>query len=203
MPTDLTPQPGVAVSATKPRSYAKGVARRQEILDRAIEVFADKGAGGTSLRAIAETIGVSHAALLHYFGSREELLVEVLREGERRRRDPNAAGEVVGQMVRAAERNVGIPGFVSLYTSMLAGSLEPDKEVSREYFSSRFARVRGDLVALIRTGQKEGTVRRGVEPEAMASLVIAASDGLQTQWLLDPDVNIASSLQLLERILEP
>jgi AcrR family transcriptional regulator len=195
-------------ASNRPRSYAKGVARRQEILDRAIEVFADKGAEGTSLRAIAEKIGVSHAALLHYFGSREELLVEVLREGERRhsmygRNEARVKDQVVGGMVRAAERNVTIPGFVSLYTSLLAGSLEADKQYSREFFSTRFARLRERLAELIRVGQEEGSIGRGVEPEAMAALVIAASDGLQTQWLLEPTVDIAKSLELLERILEP
>lgn len=207
----MSPSPPDAADAppspNPPRSYAKGVARRQEILDRAIEVFADKGADGTSLRAIAEKIGVSHAALLHYFGSREELLVEVLREGERRHStqpsDLRGRDEVVGGMVRAAERNVTIPGFVALYTSLLAGSLEPDKQYSREFFSVRFARIRERLAELIRVGQDEGTIRRGVDPAAMAALVIAASDGLQTQWLLEPTVDIAKSLELLERILEP
>jgi TetR/AcrR family transcriptional regulator, transcriptional repressor of aconitase len=188
---------------SRPRSYAKGVARRREILDRAIEVFADKGAEGTSLRAIAEKIGVSHAALLHYFGSREELLVEVLREGERRRSDPRDRREVVGMMVRAAERNVTIPGFVALYTMLLAGSLEADKAYSREFFATRFARIRTDLEVLIQVGQEQGEIRRGIEPSAMAALVIAASDGLQIQWLLEPKVDIARSLELLERILEP
>jgi TetR/AcrR family transcriptional regulator, transcriptional repressor of aconitase len=194
---------GEAPVPSKPRSYAKGVARRQEILDRAIEVFADKGAEGTSLRAIAEKIGVSHAALLHYFGSREELLVEVLREGEWRHHDSRGDDEVVGGMVVAAERNVTIPGFVALYTMLLAGSLEADKEYSREFFSVRFARIRERLAELIRVGQDDGTIRRGIEPQAMAALVIAASDGLQTQWLLEPTVDIAKSLELLERILEP
>src|SRR5918995_6242108 len=63
--------------------YAKGLARRQQILDRAIEVFARRGSAGTSLRSIAQEIGVSHAALTHYFSSREQLLVEVYREAER------------------------------------------------------------------------------------------------------------------------
>lgn len=200
--TDVQHGEGAAASI-RPRSYAKGVARRQEILDRSIEVFADKGAEGTSLRAIAENIGVSHAALLHYFGSREELLVEVLREGERRRSDPRDAAQVVGMMINAAERNVNIPGFVSLYTSMLAGSLEADKQYSRDFFQARFARIRADLVARIREGQAEGRIRQGVEAESMAALVIAASDGLQTQWLLEPDVDIARSLRLLELILAP
>ena len=43
----------------------RGVERRQEILDHAIEVFQQRGADGTSLRRIAESLGVSHAALLH------------------------------------------------------------------------------------------------------------------------------------------
>lgn len=190
-PTD---EPG-----TSRRPYAKGVARRQEILDRAIEVFAAKGAEGTSLRAIAERIGVSHAALLHYFGSREELLVEVLRHWEALR--GGAPREVVGAMVTAAERNVTVPGFVALYTSLLAGAVEPDKAYSREFFSARFARLRGEIARLIRLGQADGTIRTDVDAEEMAALVIAASDGLQTQWLLDPAVDIARSLLLLERIL--
>lgn len=199
----MADQPAEAPPA-RPGSYAKGVARRQQILDRAIEVFADKGAEGTSLRAIAEKIGVSHAALLHYFGSREELLVEVLREGERRRHiEPASETEVVGIMERAAERNVTIPGFVALYTTLLAGSLEADKQYSREFFSARFARLRDELIVRIHAGQEAGTMRGDVDAAAMAALVIAASDGLQTQWLLEPEVDIARSLHLLERILAP
>jgi AcrR family transcriptional regulator len=193
-----------AASAPRPTGYAKGVARRQEILDSTIEVFATKGAERTSLRAIAEAIGVSHAALLHYFSSREDLLIEVLRENESRRGGaaPDES-EIVGVMVRAAERNVSIPGLVALYTTMLAGSLEADKEVSRAYFAPRFERIRRMLVDRIALGQREGTVRGGVDPEAMAALLIAASDGLQIQWLLEPTVDIAASLALLDRILEP
>src|SRR6478752_6953814 len=65
-------------------TYAKGVARRQEILDRAIEVFAERGSDRTSLRSIAQEVGVTHGALTHYFGSLEELLVAVYRESNRR-----------------------------------------------------------------------------------------------------------------------
>jgi len=35
----------------------------------------------------------------------------------------------------------------------------------------------------------------------VAALVIAASDGLQTQWLLDPDVDQVGALALLDRLL--
>ena len=195
----------VAPTTARRGAYAKGVARRQEILARAIEVFAAKGSERTSLRAIAEAIGVSHAALLHYFSSREELLVEVLRERENSYRAKDAERdqtEIVGVMVEAAHRNAAVPGLVSLYSNMLAASLEDGKDYSREYFSTRFEALRAKLIARIEAGQAAGTVRTDLDPQAVAALVIAASDGLQIQWLLDPGIDIEKSLALLDRLLE-
>ena len=55
------------------RSYPKGVRRRQQILESAIALFAQRGVDSASLRTVGEAIGVSHAALRHYFSSRDEL----------------------------------------------------------------------------------------------------------------------------------
>jgi TetR/AcrR family transcriptional regulator, transcriptional repressor of aconitase len=193
-------------SDSVPRPSRKGIARRQEVLDRAIEVFATKGAERTSLRAIAESIGVSHAALLHYFSSREALLLEVLRENDSRRIETDTTeptDAIVGLMIASAHRNVSVPGLVALYSTMLGSSLESGNALSREYFASRFERIRAELVERIEEGQTAGTIRGGVPAKDMAALVVAASDGLQIQWLLDDDVDIASGLALLGRILEP
>jgi AcrR family transcriptional regulator len=58
--------------------------RRRELLDELIATFARDGIGGRSLRDIAESVGTSHRMLLHYFGSRDELLLTVVEEVERR-----------------------------------------------------------------------------------------------------------------------
>ncbi len=58
--------------------------RRQELLDALIEAFAAGGIGGRSLREVAEAVGTSHRMLLHHFGSREELLLAIVEEVERR-----------------------------------------------------------------------------------------------------------------------
>ena len=192
---------GVTSGGGRPRS-PKGIARRQQILARAMSVFAEKGARGTSLRAIAEDVGVSHGALLHYFPSQEALLLEVLQENEYRP-DSHLVGGVVGLMASAAERNVTIPGLVSLYTIMLAGSSDPANTRSHDYFADRFRRLWKELVDEIRCGQMDGTFRRDVDPASMAALVVAACDGLQTQWMLEPDVDMAQSLMLLNLILDP
>lgn len=58
--------------------------RRAELLDALLETFATGGIGARSLREVAEAIGTSHRMLLHHFGSREELLLAVVGEVERR-----------------------------------------------------------------------------------------------------------------------
>jgi AcrR family transcriptional regulator len=58
--------------------------RRQELLDALIEEFAAGGVGGRSLRDVAAAVGTSHRMLLHHFGSRDELLVAIVEEVERR-----------------------------------------------------------------------------------------------------------------------
>ena len=58
--------------------------RRAELLDALIEAFAAGGIGGRSLREVAAAVGTSHRMLLHHFGSRDELLLAIVEEVERR-----------------------------------------------------------------------------------------------------------------------
>ncbi|MDP3949363.1 TetR/AcrR family transcriptional regulator [Microbacterium sp.] len=186
-------------------AHAKGVARRQEILDRAIEVFRERGADGTSLRRIAEAIGVSHAALLHYFDSREQLLVAVYAHAEAQRATAGALDKSPGveRMVDAAVANVEVPGLVQLYSTLVAAALESSSEVSRAYFSTRFERLRAELTTSFRTQQQDGRIRDDVPAEHLAALVIAASDGLQIQWLLEPSVELEGTLRSIATLLQP
>ncbi len=58
--------------------------RRRELLDTVIDAFASGGIGSRSLRDVAEVVGTSHRMLIHYFGSRDELLLAIVEEIERR-----------------------------------------------------------------------------------------------------------------------
>lgn len=58
--------------------------RRRQLVDALLEAFAGGGIGDRSLREIAEAVGTSHRMLLHHFGSREELLLTIVDEVERR-----------------------------------------------------------------------------------------------------------------------
>ncbi len=194
--------------ATGPGSrgrYPKGVRRRQEILDRTIEVFADVGFEGASLRAVGDAIGVSHAALRRYFATREELFLEVLRE-----KDRQALAAVHGldreglDLARSlADHVTTVPGLMALRHSMVARALETGNERSRDFFIERYAGMREEARRTLAVARRAGLVRDDLSLEAAAALVLAALDGLSTQWLLDPTIDIQQSVVLLERLLAP
>jgi AcrR family transcriptional regulator len=58
--------------------------RRAALLDKLVDEFAAGGVGDRSLRDVATAVGTSHRMLLHHFGSKEDLLVAIVEEVERR-----------------------------------------------------------------------------------------------------------------------
>jgi AcrR family transcriptional regulator len=76
------------------------VERRRRLLDALIDAFADGGIGDRSLREVAEAVGTSHRMLLHHFGSRDELLLAIVTEVERRQMTvlPDAATQPADAM---------------------------------------------------------------------------------------------------------
>ncbi|MER5719117.1 TetR/AcrR family transcriptional regulator [Streptomyces sp. NPDC002132] len=61
--------------------------RRAQLVEAAVDHVAAHGIADLSLRGLGAAIGVSHRMLIHYFGSKEQLLVEIVRTSERRQRD--------------------------------------------------------------------------------------------------------------------
>jgi AcrR family transcriptional regulator len=72
---------------SRPRSSA-----RDELLRQVIDWVAANGIGEISLRTLAEGIGTSHRMLLFHFGSKDELMAEVVRAVEA---DQRAAVEAI------------------------------------------------------------------------------------------------------------
>lgn len=171
------------------RRYAKGVATREGILDVAYQLFLRRGYDRTSVREIARSTGLSQGALLHHFTSKEELFVEVLRSRDRRsqgdHRLDNAGDISVSGLLSVVDHNAHEPGLVRLYVTMSAEGTEADSP-ARGFFEERYQWLRIELAADIRRQQERGEVSSALDSEAIASLLIAAADGLQIQWLLEP-----------------
>lgn len=69
------------------------IERREELLEKIVDVFLEKGISGLSLRPLAAAIGSSARLLIYHFGSKEELLAAALDRA--RTRIANAVGELI------------------------------------------------------------------------------------------------------------
>jgi len=107
---------------------------KQRLVEAVIEHFATHGLADQSLRRIAEAIGSSHRMLLYHFGSKEGLLLEVVRGVEARTQDRLAAlGEAAGgrtdTLVREMWDYVADPelaDFERLFFALYARALQGD-----------------------------------------------------------------------------
>jgi AcrR family transcriptional regulator len=185
--------------------YAKGEAKRAEIVDVALELFNRKGYDRTSFREVARLAGLSQAGLLHHFRTKEELFVEVLRRRDERNNrfyEQTVDHDVtIEGLIGIIKHNAVEPGLVRLYVAMSAESTDAASS-ARQFFVNRYEMLRADIAVDIRRKQAAGEFPNSLDPRTAASLVIAAADGLQLQWLLDPEqVDMGAMLEQLATLL--
>ncbi|MGI5286917.1 TetR/AcrR family transcriptional regulator [Nonomuraea polychroma] len=169
----------------------RGEARRERILAAALLEFAENGYRGASLARIAERVELSQAGLLHHFKSKERLLVAVLDyrdELDASKFDMASAGgiDALRALVGVVEHNARVPGLVQLFSVISGEAVTPDHP-GHEWARRRYRRLRADMAAGLRRGVERGEFRADLDAEAHADRLIAMMDGLQTQWLIDPD----------------
>lgn len=178
-------------------AYAKGVARRDEMVTAAMHAIAGAGFRRMSLREIARLSGVEAAHLVYYFGSRDGLLQAVI---ERWDADTQAARVAEASpdrpldfLVEHVRLNLYVPGLVHLLHSFAAEAIAPD-HVAHEFFQHRYEQVASGLIEAIEAEQSAGAIPASVDAGAEAQRLIAVSDGLQLQALLDDRLDAVALL---------
>jgi len=134
---------------------------------------------------------------MHYFYSREELFQEVLGTGDEHdhahffERDPTIEG-----FLAVIEHNTTVPGLVRLYAEFSAEATLPEHP-SHAFFAARYAWLREVLGGVIVRAQDAGEMGPNLDVPAAADLLLAAADGLQVQWMLDPSLDMSARLRRL------
>jgi len=189
-------------------SYAKGIAKREEILHAALAVVAREGYHGASVKEIAEAVGLSQAGLLHYFDSKDELFVEILRTrdevdlaGHAGAVDAATLGEMREGYLDIVRHNARVPGLVELFTRLAADAADPEHP-SRAFFAERSTGLRERWAGTIADAQAEGAVRDDIDPMLAARLLQAVSDGAQMQLLVEPELDMAALIETLFDLMQ-
>lgn len=161
--------------------------------------FGTKGYHNGSLVDVAEQVGITHAGVLHHFGSKDQLLIEVLEYRDRAdvahlegQHAPTGL-ELFRHLVTTARLNMDRPGIVQTYTVLSAESVT-ESHPAQDWFRGRFHGLRALLVESLEDVCGPDNLPADDELELAAGAIIGVMDGLQIQWLLDPDaVDLARS----------
>ena len=153
-----------------------------------------RGAAASTFDHVAQEAGVSRGLLHYYFGTKERLLVEVVRHDSdvrlRRLEESLASADSVDAIVEALVTQlkdyVGEdPAAHALIYELFSVSRRNDEV--REELAQLYRRVRSQVAEVLRAKEAAGVVRLRGDADSVASILFALGDGLELQLVSDPD----------------
>jgi AcrR family transcriptional regulator len=168
---------------------------------------ARRGAAGSTFDHVAQEAGVSRGLLHYYFGSKERLLVEVVRHDadlrahalEERLRDAHSLDAIVQALVWGLEQFVAEDAGSRALIHELLSAARRNEEI-RDELAALYRRVRAEVAEILVEKEREGIVRLRSDGEAVVSIFLALADGLEVQltsdldWASSPAVDTAVSV---------
>jgi AcrR family transcriptional regulator len=177
-------------AATKERELSGDKAQR--IVDAMRDSVARRGAAGSTFEHVAREAGVSRGLLHYYFGTKERLLVEVVRRDTElrvERLDERLAGaknvdDVIDALVASLTDMIeNEPGFfLLLYELFSAGRRNPD--IQHEV-GQLFEKTRSHVADVLRSKEEEGVLKLRFAADDVVSYLFALGDGFALQVLSD------------------
>ena len=193
------------MAARAPRgSYAKGTAKREEIILQAIDLFGRTGYHATSMREIAAACNLSQAGLLHHFANKEALLMAIVDYREHAfYLDPEtgekpATEDLISHNLETARVNQAHEALTRLWAILVGEAVDRDHP-AHEYFKERYVNTRANLARAIATDAKRDEPNQ--EDQLKAAVLAAVWDGLQNQWLIDESFDMMPSFEYALRML--
>jgi AcrR family transcriptional regulator len=174
--------------------------KAQRIVDAMRDSVAQRGAAGSTFEHVAREAGVSRGLLHYYFGTKERLLVEVVRRDTELRiarldemlGAAKTADDVLDVLVSSLTDMIdNDPGyFLLLYELFSAGRRNPD--IQHEV-GQLFEATRSHVAKVFRAKEDEGILSLRFDAEAVVAYLLAVADGFALQSLSDPsrDMNPA------------
>jgi AcrR family transcriptional regulator len=187
-------------AATKERELSGEKAQR--IVDAMRDSVAERGAAASTFEQVARQAGVSRGLLHYYFGTKERLLVEVVRrDAEIRvaRLDESLEGAqsiddvldvLVSSLTDLIENEPAF--FLLLYELFSAGRRNP--EIQHEV-GQLFDRTTSHVAEVLEAKEREGVLSLRYGADAIVSYLFALADGFALQALSDADRDIGAALE--------
>jgi len=184
--------------------------RRREILDAAVVCFARSGFHQTSMQDIVAESGLSPGAIYRYVSGKDEIVQAIADE-----RHAHEAG-LLDAALATGDLRTGLHALTRSYFDWLR---DPEERLRRrlevqvwaeslhdERMAATITRGGADARAawsrLIADEQRRGNVVAGVEPEAVARLMLAVLQGFILQQSWEPDADIDAYVAVVDALVD-
>jgi AcrR family transcriptional regulator len=173
----------------KPRNRQDPQRRRDQIIEQAIDVLGERGYFGFTIKDLATRCDLTNPGLLHYFPSKEHVLLGVLDALEKREivlikpladlalaagTAPGGKAAVIKVLRATVLRSCSQPRLMRLFVELQSEALNPDHP-AQAWWQHRLTATSAFFVDLLRPFVPD--------PDGRARLLLAMSDGLSLQWL--------------------
>jgi AcrR family transcriptional regulator len=185
-----------AAAQSTPRELSGDKAAR--IVDAMRASVAARGIAGSTFDHVAQQAGVSRGLLHYYFGTKERLLVEVVRREsdvrlERIEEAIEAAADtqdVLDALVRGFEDFLGEGPSAPIMLYEMLTLAQRNEEIASE-LASLGSRTRAHLSQALAHKRREGVLAISrVDPELAATFLFALADGVMFRRLSEPELDI-------------
>lgn len=152
--------------------------KKEHIMNVAVDLFAEKGFEGTSIRDLAHEADVNIAMINYYFGSKEKLFVTLLEAKARFMREKIDAVQNDPSLSELQKINQIIDGYINRFLSQPAFHrvlqqelLVTNREILHQNVTSLFIKNTQDVVAIIEKGIRKKIFKK-VDPQLLFASII-------------------------------
>lgn len=196
---------------TRKRVRLKPEVRRHHIIDAAFKAIATEGFEGLRTRDIAAQVGVNSATLHHHFRTKQDLIDAVASRLEERLRfektlamagrGPAPLAVIRAQFDDVVRYQAVSPDILAVYRELVARA--PRDPAIHALVERLHEGWRSGIVAALISGQRDGTFRADINPEATAGLILSTVWGLVSQIFISADDLGTAARELISGLMSP
>lgn len=166
------------------RSNRRGTATRKALTEAAIDLWAEAGWQVTGIGPVAERVGVTSAGLLRHFGTKENFVLHVLAELDRREVarfegwGPSTGLDMLRRLPDMARAGMESPGLWKLHLMFQAQNMEPGTK-AYDYYVERQQFLHQVFAGAVRDGQMLGEIRADADADLVAAQALAFLIGMR------------------------
>jgi len=162
----------------------RGRASRERIVERAAELFAERGVAGTSLDDVLAAAGAGKSQLYHYFSGRDDLVVAAV--GLRCTQVLAGLTQALGSVASLAGLEQALNGFAAGFEQMgmpgcpigsLAADVAESNEGARQQAAAAFDAWERLFADALERMRQQGELRADASPAVLATALLASLEG--------------------------